>query len=58
MPGGGGRMQRGDERPPLPLIGALGEQLLELVDHQQQPALQRGQAALSRGANPIPGRPG
>jgi hypothetical protein len=24
--------------PPLPLLGALGEQLLELVDHQQQPA--------------------
>ena len=40
--GGGGRVQRGDERPPLPLVGALGEQLLELVDHQQQPPLRRG----------------
>jgi hypothetical protein len=40
-PGGGGRVQRGDERPPLPLLGALGEQLFELVDHQQQPALRR-----------------
>jgi len=38
VPGGGGRVQRGDERPPLPFLGALSEQLLELVDHQQQPA--------------------
>jgi hypothetical protein len=36
--GSGGRVQRHDERPPLPLLGALGEQLFELVDHQQQPA--------------------
>ncbi len=57
-PGGGRRIQRNDERPPLPLIRALGEHLLELVDHQQQPALRRGLAALSRGAIPIPGRPG
>jgi hypothetical protein len=33
VPGGGGRVQRGDERPPLALLGALGEQLLELVHH-------------------------
>ena len=58
VPGGGGRMQGGDERPPLALICALGEQLLELVDHQQQPTLQRGLAAHSRGAIPISGRPG
>jgi hypothetical protein len=58
VPGGGGRVQGADERPPLPLIGALGEQLLELVDHQQQPAPRCGLAALSRAAIPIPGRPG
>ena len=40
VPGSGGRVQRGDERSPLPLIGALGEQLFELVDHQQQPMRQ------------------
>ena len=38
VPGGGGRVQREDERPPLPLLGALGEQLFELVHHEQQPA--------------------
>ena len=38
VPGGGGCVQRCHERPPLPLLGALGEQLFELVDHQQQPA--------------------
>jgi hypothetical protein len=32
-------MQRGDERPPLRLLVALGEQLLELVHHQYQPPL-------------------
>jgi hypothetical protein len=30
-------VQRDDERAPLLLVGALGEQLLKLVDHQQQP---------------------
>ena len=58
VPGGGGRVQGGDERLPLPLIGALGEQLLELVDHQQQPPRPRRLVALSRGAVGIPGRPG
>ena len=58
VPGGGRGVQRGDERPPLLFIGALGEQLLELVDHQQQPALQRGLTALGRGAISVPGRPG
>ena len=37
VPGGGGRVQRRDERPPLPLVGALGEHLLELVHDEQQP---------------------
>ena len=39
VPGAGSSVQRGDERPALPLIRALGEHLLELVDHQQQPRL-------------------
>ena len=50
VPGGGGRVQGGDERPPLPLIGALGEQFLELVDHQQQPLWRRGLIPLWREA--------
>jgi hypothetical protein len=54
VPGAGGRVQRGDERPPLPLLGALGEQLLELVDHQQQPALRQGLAALAAPSSPSP----
>ena len=60
MPGGGGRVQRGDERPPLLLVGALGEQLLELVGHQQQPALPR-RVPLGRRAFRVlarPARPG
>ena len=48
-------MQRGDERPPLLLIGALGEQLLELVDHQQQPRLRD---ALARSCRIPAGPPG
>ena len=39
VPAAGDRVQGRDERPPLRLICALGEQLLELVDHQQQPRL-------------------
>ena len=39
VPGGGGRVQGYDERAPLRLIGALGKELLELVDYQQQPPL-------------------
>ena len=39
VPDAGGRVQGGDERPALLLICALGEHLLELVDHQQQPRL-------------------
>ena len=55
MPGGGGRVQRGNERPPLVLIGALGEQLLELVDHQQQPraaAADRSRCAVAPSGSP------
>ena len=36
VPDRGRRVQRDDERAPLLLIGALGEQLLELVNDQQQ----------------------
>ena len=57
VPGGGGRVQRGDERPPLPLLGALGEQLLELVDHQQQPA-RSSLISLGRAAIRFASRPG
>jgi hypothetical protein len=57
MPSAGGCVQRGDERLPLCLIWALGEQLFELVDHQQQPA-RRGLAAPGRQAIGISGRPG
>ncbi|GAA3422491.1 hypothetical protein GCM10018952_74360 [Streptosporangium vulgare] len=39
MPDGGGGVQRGDERGALAVVGALGEQLLELVDEQDQPPL-------------------
>src|SRR5262249_32576345 len=56
VPGGGGCVQRGDERPPRRLVGALGEQLLELVHHQQQSP--RWLIPLRRGAVPIPGWPG
>ena len=42
VPDGGRGVQRGDERAPLLFIRALGEQLLELVNHQQQlPAVLR-----------------
>ena len=44
VPGGGCRVQRGDERLPLLFIGALGEQLLKLVNHQQQPPRLRPRA--------------
>jgi hypothetical protein len=56
-----GRVQRGDERPPLPLLGALGEQLLELVHHQQQPSLPQLPVVIRRAAIGIsrrPARPG
>ena len=36
VPSAGGRAQGGDERLALLLVCALGEQLLELIDHQQQ----------------------
>jgi hypothetical protein len=39
--GGAARVQGGHECPALLLVGALGEQLLELIDHQQQPMLRR-----------------
>jgi hypothetical protein len=35
VPGGGGRVQGNNERLPLLLLGALGKQLLELIDHQK-----------------------
>ena len=50
-------MQRGDERPPLPLVGALGEHLLELVDDEQQPPLPWRLILLRRGAAGIAGQP-
>jgi hypothetical protein len=62
MPGGGGRMQGRYECPSLPLIGAVGEQLLELIHHQQQTVLPRRRPiAVPRGACQIhcgPGWPG
>ena len=49
VPDGGRGVQRGDERAPLLLIRALGEQLLELVNHQQQlPAVLRRRAVRVR----------
>ena len=57
VPGAGGRVQRGDERPALPLIRALGEHLLELVDHQQQPRLRMRLMLAGRRAVPDASRP-
>ena len=57
VPGGGGRVQRGDERPPLPLVGALGEHLLELVHDEQQPPRPWRLILLRRGAAGIAGQP-
>ena len=49
VPDGGRSVQRGDECAPLLLIGTLGKQLLELVNHQQQPgALPRAGCLVSR----------
>ena len=62
VPGAGGRVQGGDERLPLPLIGALGKHLLELVDHQQQPLPLIRSRRRPSGSRPAPaaarGRPG
>jgi predicted signal transduction protein with EAL and GGDEF domain len=46
-------MQGRYECPSLPLIGAVGEQLLELIHHQQQTALRRRPIAVPRGARRI-----
>ena len=58
VPGGGRRVQRGDERPPLPLLGALSEQLLELVHHQHHAPLPELITLYCPATVRIPGRPG